>query len=705
MYPQKLRNSIILIFFAAISAWPRISIALFPLNDKSGNQMNEWVSYAVPDLLFRSLSMLEGVQVWDPIFLFNADSVGWEMESDSLLQLHRQQWEWNIVAGGRYRVSGDTVALEFLFIDDGEERWDKKKITVRGNIRTFSYLCDKILKRFVEDIGLPASENAASYLKDSHASRNYQAYATYAAGYGFELTGEYPAALSAYYRAIDIDPSFSIARYRAARIHLLADNHVKALELLQNSGFTSSFDPLAKAWAAEFYIDNETPEKALGFTDKNRSVLEKTACGLKALGKAHLLEGAYDRAEAMLTRASAFGPSDLETEFLLATVFLSTGRFTRASEIFNHLIELQPRNMKYYSHLGGAFRRAGKLMESVQVLENALNIEPDNPSILISLAQTYSHLEWYEKAEQLLLHALEINPDLDVIHLNLGVLYWHLGKKEKAEKIFTQSTKSVKNTQLALNNRGNIHFLKGEIKKAIKCYRKADKAGKKSDIILSNMASAYLAVGNKKDAFACLEELIRLSPVNIDALDQLARIAEEQEKYKKAEEYYLEILQAMPHSEDAVTGLVGIYRKQERYDDAVAVVESYLNRYPGDKRLRLLLADIYSQRGWYEVAVAKYEEMIRDFPDDPQIKLRFGKSIYDGITYRENSNHDRAVYVLKSAAAGLPGNPEPDYLIGMIYMDKKYKALAVEHWNNALSKATDRRLIARIQDLIAKAQR
>ncbi|MBD3320947.1 MAG: tetratricopeptide repeat protein, partial [Chitinivibrionales bacterium] len=202
-----------------------------------------------------------------------------------------------------------------------------------------------------------------------------------------------------------------------------------------------------------------------------------------------------------------------------------------------------------------------------------------------------------------------------------------------------------------------------------------------------------------------LEELVRISPGRVDSRLMLAELSAGQGKTAKAEEQYRKILETVPHSEQAISGLTRLYRKQERYDEAVNYIESYLSRYPGDKRIRRLLAETYTERGWHEVAAAKYEEMLRDFPNDPEVKLWLGRSLYESISSGKNNDHDRAVYVLKQAAETMPENAEPDYLIGLLYLDKNYRELAVDHLKLALKKADDKRQIAEIRKVLAEVGR
>ena len=94
------------LYFAAAA---RTGVAVFPLTDACRGEFTGWVGPALVDDLFRKLQSLDGMQVWDPLFLFQADSTGWEMQSPAAAKLHRNRWQWDVAVGGSYRVTGDAV--------------------------------------------------------------------------------------------------------------------------------------------------------------------------------------------------------------------------------------------------------------------------------------------------------------------------------------------------------------------------------------------------------------------------------------------------------------------------------------------------------------------------------------------------------------------------------------------------------------------
>ncbi len=697
---------LLLIILLTLSVHAQVSVALFPLKNKTDDKLLDWIGYSFPETFFRNMSELSGIQVWDPIFLFSVDSSVWQLESDTLMLNHQARFKWDYAVGGSYTADDDSIRITLKAVKQLGNKIVTKRKKVRGALSSHRQIFSDLLNQFLSSIVKysisPEDEKRLKIV--TYRMKNEHVYPTYAMGYGYEMRRQINNAITAYSHVIDMDESFALALYRISMLYSQSRKRREAQEYLEKATAKLPNSSVIAAEMAEFLLYNDTPEKALSYVNKKKELLEKTAAGMKAIGMAYTLTGEYQRAVSVLTRALAAGPSDLETDFILGRAYLSIGRFSTAAEIFGRLIEYRPQYTRYYSFLGESYREAGKMMESCDVLERAMKLNPDNVPNLINLANTYFKLGWFERDEQYLLRARELNPDLNEIILNLGVLYWHMKRKGDAREMFEQAAEDEINMQSALNNQANIMFLSGDTKKAIKAYKRADKYGKKSEVILYNLALAYLAVGKVKKAVPCLDEVLLLSPGRMDVIILQAQLASQLGEDDEAELYYRKILELSPGHRDAMTNLVALFEKQKRFEDAMKIVEGYLNDFPQDLRYRLMLPDLYRKMGWYEVAVAEYENMLKDkdLKNNAKVHLGLGKSLFDIIRFKRGRNHDKIIFILKKASELDPDDPEPDLIIGQIYMDyKRYRDLAMEHWQKAYNKTKSSHERQKIKDLMA----
>jgi tetratricopeptide (TPR) repeat protein len=680
----------------------KISVAVFPLKNESDTVFDKWIGYGFAETVSRTLKGLDGFRVWDPVFLYQTDSTDYEMVSDSLLRIHRNRWAWDVAIGGAYRVDGDTVhaKLKVLWAAGGDDPL-KVDLVVDGRVSEFFPFCGKAVLKVLGAIQYPLSSKDSASLHIRPWS-DFAAYRTFAAGYGFEMQKNQNAALTAYARAEEIDPRYADASLRAALLYCGSNDFKLARTSFERAVAGSPEDPTIIAEYAEFLVRYDAEPVAIKFINSHRGLLENSAEGLKAIGEMYMAAGEYQRAIALLTKAVAFGPGNLDVEFSLGSAYLVSGEFQRAIDIFNQLIQYRPKYMRYYASLGGAYRKSGQLMESTIILESAEKIAPDNTTILIDLAHTYIKLGWFDKAGQLLVRAREISPLLSDIELNLGVVYWYQGKKDEAMKCFRQAASISTTRQSALNNMGTALFQGGSPKKAIEAYTKANETGHKNEIVLYNLAMACYAGRRLGKAAGYFDQMLQLSPDRIDVLLQVSSICVTLKRYGDAERYFHKIIELMPDNETAIRGLTSILIAGKRYKEAVQPVEDFLERQPLNREFLLQAADLYHTMGWDEVALMRFQTIIKEFPYDSSGYLGAGECMYAMIKTKGSQDYDNAISVLNKACEYAPRDPRPEVLMGDIYADyKNYRELAVEHWKKALDKTDDRRTRKSLEQKIA----
>ena len=702
-YPNAMkRYALICILLLHAPALCRTGVVLFPLVDATGDELTEWVGNCVPAVLFEELSYLRGMQVWDPLFLFPLDSSARYMETDSALQLHRARWQWQYAVGGRYFVKADTVRLELRIVSYRGNAMVKKRFRAQGPLRSLPSLCGSILRNLLSCMGQPVGKDN-DRVHAPPITTEFRAFATYLAGYGFELHGRYADALTAYGRAIEQAPDFSAALCRMGALYARSERTDLAREYLSRAVEASPRNSHAAAELVETLVQHGSPGKALEFALAEKDVLSQTSSGLRALGRAYLKAGQFQRATASLTRAIDKGPSDLECEFILARVCLKTGDFTKASELFNRLITFRPHHMRYYSFLAAVYRKQGRLMESVQLLQTALERAPDNPTTLFNLAHTYFELGWYEKARDILERTSEQNPHLEAASLNLGVLSWHRGSRRRAVRVFSEAVGPPRHTQHALNNLGNTLLLQGKAREAVKAYEKALDYGAHNETVLRNLSIAYRTLGKFRPAYRCLKQVAEPSSAEPELLMHMAALADTLGENREAEQHYRAVLDLAPNHETALEKLVGLLRNRGAFEDAVRHLETWLETYPGNRRARIALARTYEMMAWYDVAVTQYEQVVQNCPRCADALTGLGRTLYESIVRNSRNYHDRAIEALTHAVELSPANAEPEMLLGKLYLDDGQRDRAIHHFTSARAKSRRADVREEISRLIAQA--
>lgn len=697
------RIALLLIFIIQFAYSARVQFAVFPIKNESSSEIWAWASYSLAEIFVRKVININDIVVWDPVFLNRLDSTFSVQNSDSLIKLHRNRWQWDVALGGSYRISTDSIIFKIEIIELSENDALKRMVLEQeAAIDHIQTSLSNVIVKILTYLKIPlTTEDSTLLLKKADIPQS--AYQTYIAGYGCEMQGNHNDAITAYQRALEIKESYKLPLRRLGRLYLTSGNFLQAKKIYKNlENYTD--DVSIAAEVADYYIETQQFERAVKYINSNRHALEATSAGFNVIGKVYLAQGEYQRAIASLTKAVAAGSSDLETDVKLGMAYLSTGDYNRATEIFNRLISYRPDYPRFYSCLSAAHRKAGRLIESSKVLESALKIDGENATILNDLAITYFELKWYQKAIQLLLRALENSPDLSDVYVNLAVAYWNNGERELAVKWLNTAEKYPKLRKAVYVNYGNMLYSDRQISRAIKMYHKARKCGGKSFIVHQNLANAYHAIAKYKNALIHFKECLSLSPNELSLLLRLADVSEKLQHYSDAENYYQKALEISPYHKPAINGLVNLLITQNKLEEAVKPLEAYLVYIPSDKTFMVQAGDIYRNMGWFEVAIAKFEAVIRDFPEEAAGYYGLGLSVYQMNVNKGRGSYEQAIYALKQASLIEPQNPEPDILIGDIYMQQKgYNELAVDHWKKALQLISDSKKRKQIEEKISRA--
>jgi tetratricopeptide (TPR) repeat protein len=700
------KSALFLLLLILVTYADSYRFVFFPFKEDKPSGLIDWVSYALPELCFLKLHSISGINVWDPVTLFQIDSSAYLMNNDSVLIKHQNRWEWDIAIGGDFYVDNDTLKVKAkVYWTAGKQEDLKMELKFTSGMENIDSLGNELVFKVLNVVKHELKRTDSIAIRKKCFS-NINAYKTFSRGLGFEMYGDNNAAVTAYNRAVELDPEFAYAWCRLSNLYDKNGYYESALKGFEHVTDCKYKDTYTIAAAADFMIEKSVPSLAYKYIEDHRTELEKTAEGKLVIGKEYLAQGEYQRTFAVLMQALASGPSDLEIQFTLGNAYLLAGEYKKATDLFNELVKFDPENLRYYSSLGAAYRNSGSLMESSMILESALKIDPQNTTILVDLAQTFYKLKWYQRARQLLQKAIDIDPQLDIAYVNLGVVYWFEGKKNDARRSFERASTVPVSRRASYNNIGNIFSLEQSGRKAIKAYKKADKSGKKNVTVQYNLAIAYQKARKIKKAVYYFNEVLRLSPERVDIMLQAALLTESLNRLSEAESYYRKILDIYPYHRETIYNFVRILDLNKRFSEAVKPVETYLEHFPSDKDMLVLLCNIYLEMGWYEVAIMKYNFIIRDFPEAAEGYWGVARSMYDLIMFKNAKNYDQAIYALKLASDHSPENPEPDILTGNLYINfKNYKELAIEHFQKALARSKNEKEKKAIREKIALAQK
>ena len=433
----------------------KISIAVLPMANETGDPALEYLSDGITDSIINSLSQLPQVSVIARSLVYHrykgkkadAREVGRELAADTVL-LSR------IVALGTVLI----ITAELVEASTGWQLWGEQ---YRSRLSDILQVQDEVATNISIQLHARLTEEDKKrldkvYIEEEHKrlgthyTQNPEAYQAFLKGrhYRNMRTGEgYQKAIESFEEAIKLDPTYALAH--AA----LADSYV-----------AYDFFGILPPW--------ETSPKA-------------KAAALKAL----LIDDTLAEAHTSLACVKMMYERD----------------WSNAEREFKRALELNPdyaHAHNWYSHFLMAM---GRIEESLAESEVALKLDPLDDSINQYLGWHYIHARQFGRAITQLEKTLADNPDFFLARVTLGMAYAQKGEAEKAIEEFEEAYELEKNS-IVLGFLGHAYALAGKRDEAEKKLNELEELAKRIYVPPFSMGLICTALGEATEAFKWFDD-------------------------------------------------------------------------------------------------------------------------------------------------------------------------------------------------------
>lgn len=422
----------------------KISIAVLPMVNETGDASLEYLSDGITDSLINSLSQLPQVRVIARSLVYrykdkdtDALKIGRELTADTVLVSR-------IVALGPVLV----IRAELVEVSTGWQLWGEQNQTQLSDILQ---LTDEVSANISAKLHLKLTEEEKKRLS-RHYTQNPEAYRAYLKGrsYRNKRTGEgYEKAIESFEEAIKLDPGYALA-YSA-----LADAYV-----------SYDFYGILPPW--------ETSPKA------------KTAA-INAL----VLDDTLAEAHTSLACVKMMYERD----------------WSNAEREFKRAIELDPnyaRAHNWYSHFLMAM---GRIEESYAESRIALRLDPLDDSVNQYLGWHHLHARQFDRAIAQLEKTLADNPDFFLARVTLGMAHEQKGEVEKGIEEFKKAYKLEKNA-VVLGFLGHAYARAGNVGEAQNILTELEELSKRTYVPPFSIGLIYTSLGQNTQAFEWFERAI-----------------------------------------------------------------------------------------------------------------------------------------------------------------------------------------------------
>lgn len=420
----------------------KISIAILPMINETGDPAWEYLADGVTDSLIKLLSHLPQVRVIARSLVYQykgkqADAlrIGRELATDMVLVSRATAREGRLI-----------IKAELVEVSTGWQAWGEQYQPQLSDMRKLEH---EVSTNISATLRLKLTEEEKKRLS-KHETENAEAYQAFLMGRYWRSKrtgGGYQKAIEYFAEAIKLDPNYALA-YSA-----LADSYV-------SYDFYGVLPPLeictkAKAAAIEALLVDDT------------------------LAEAHTA---------------------------LACVRMMCERdWSNAEREFKRAIELDPEfahGHNWYSHYLMAM---GRIDESFAESQIALRLDPLDDSINQFLGWHYHYARQFDRAIAQLEKTLDPNPDFFLARVTLGLAYVQKGEVAKAIDEFKKAHELEKNA-IVHGFLGYAYAQAGKLDEARGILEELEELSKRVYVPAFTMGLIHTSLGQKKEAFERFEE-------------------------------------------------------------------------------------------------------------------------------------------------------------------------------------------------------
>lgn len=520
-------------------------------------------------------------------------------------------------------------------------------------------------------------------------------------------------------KAVATDPKALRAYIDLANFYRMQNKASAAEEVLQAGIRNIPDGSLLYLDLANLQANTGNPAGGEAVLDKLRNQLPKSPEVAIAIGDHYLRQKNTDKALAEYRRGLTVNPGNVQIEFRMLDVYLSTNQMEQAAKLDSELMRKAPKDSSVNVLHGRLLLAQGKKDEAVIVLQNAVKNSPESALAHYQLAMAYWQKENLGQANSELHEALKASPsDLPVVlrslvqlnllqnrpaeaqiyamelvqknpadandRLMLGSIYLRQGALRPAEEQYVTANR------LAPNN-ANVHLDLGILNAKEKKWKEAEQEFETamqlapSELAIVSVYADYLVSRKEKPkALALVQKFVESNPNNSMGHVALGTLEFDSKDVSASQAQFERAIQIDPKNGQAYLRLGGIYQANKQTDAAIAQYEKALALKPNSAPLLALLGNVYLQKNDLETARKYYARALEADANFPVANANMAWADAE-----EGKDLDSALAMAQKAKSAAPDLPAiTDVLAWVMYKRGNYSG-AIPLLEDAVKKAPD----------------
>lgn len=611
----------------------RKGLLLFPFTVEEDDRDNKALAHGVLNVLAIDLVQDSFIDARPPAsYRDKARSAGYEVGDVPRPLKRRITRELDIdhFVDGEFSYDGSTFRLS-LSLHDAERGGLVAEHRYEGDDPMA--LIDSATVQLRKDLGLPARyiEEALDLPARDHSTASLEALRAYGHGdLALLERDDFGAARQAMQRAVDLDPTFTVAAFNLYRLDILSGDVAAGSESIR-----TAMDHLYR-------------------------MPERFQFAVRA--EWYAMQRDLPKAFAVYEMWAELYPQDLDAQLYSAQVRTFQGDREGALAAFEKALALDPTRLDIVEEVGKLNERLGRPDAARTAFERMIAERPGHETGFMLLGKLESRVGNHDAARALYERASLMDSENVELTRELGDLHADVGEFEAAEAAYDRALAASKTPEQrweVLRALRHYHAYRGAYSRALDYQLQAEAAGAAFQPPIAQIQVQLLGLRNYVDAGQVEEALQRLEALAVqlqppmDALAPIGRIAvHEARGDAEALAIALEDARAMLER----TGLNSLER------DVVY----------GQGRLHEI-------RGEWQAAVAAYQEELRLTPTDTDIPMQLGR------VYRAMGDLGAAERHLREALTAQPSNGRANYELALVHEARGRRAEAITHLERALA--------------------
>jgi tetratricopeptide (TPR) repeat protein len=500
-----------------------------------------------------------------------------------------------------------------------------------------------------------------------------EAYNQFLLGHRLEDKDDATGAVTAYKRAMELDPSAADIPAELAGLYLRQNKAQEAMS--------------AAEAALKLAPANREANRVLGTVYAALSEAGQDNARGRAAGKNdENLAKAIRHLEVASDKSA--GESDPNVRATLARLYVRAAAFDKAIPLLNDLVNQEPGWQDGPMMLVEAYAGAGRGKDAIAWLEQRTG---DDPRLLPALAEFYERERRWSDAAGIYERVLERAPRNNDIRTRYAATLLNAGGRDN----ITKARDLLKDATTSRTPEARPLYLLSQAQRRLGEVADAEASARRVVALNAKSPWGYYALAEALEARRAYQAVVdELAPIIADfrgksadgsfdvtiLLPHLGFAYQELGQHDKAIATFEEARKLSPEDPAVASYLVEANIAAKKYNAAADVAKAALTQNPGDLRLARLQARALRHSGKTDQGIALLEDALKKHADEPLAYISLAQG------YSDADRHTQAVKVLRDAQVRFPADDAIAFELGTVFDKAKQFADAESAFRSVLAR-------------------